>query len=69
MMISFEEVGRELAQQEDRIVRQEALIERLMQVGSPVEKAIDRLLQMQLLALDMRGQVARLKKDRSRVAA
>lgn len=68
-MSNFEEASRELALQEARIVRQEALIERLTQVGSPVEKAIDRLLQMQLLALDMRGQMSRMRKDRTRVAA
>lgn len=48
----------DLSEQEQRIVRQEALIERLTKAGAPVDKAIDRLLQMQLLRLDMRGRVA-----------
>ena len=45
----------ELAELEERIQRQEALIERLTQAGASVEKASDRLLQMQLVLLDMRG--------------
>ncbi len=45
----------ELAELEERIQRQEALIERLTQTGASVEKASDRLLQMQLVLLDMRG--------------
>lgn len=45
----------ELADLEERIRRQEALIERLTQAGASVEKASDRLLQMQLVLLDMRG--------------
>lgn len=48
-------VRQELAELEERIHRQEALIERLTQAGASVEKASDRLLQMQLVLLDMRG--------------
>lgn len=57
----------ELAEQEDRIIRQEALIERLIKVGAPVDKASDRLLQMQLLLLDMRGQVASVETESATV--
>ena len=55
----------ELAEQEERIVRQEALIGRLTEVGAPVDKASDRLLQMQLVLLDMRGQATRGEKQLS----
>jgi uncharacterized coiled-coil protein SlyX len=52
---SHDTAHQELAELEERIQRQEALIERLTKAGASVEKASDRLLQMQLVLLDMRG--------------
>jgi hypothetical protein len=54
--------SQEMAELEERIHRQEALIERLTKAGADVEKASDRLLQMQLVWLDMRSDVAQRAK-------
>lgn len=54
---SRDAASQEMAELEERIHRQEALIERLTQAGADVEKASDRLLQMQLVWLDMRNDV------------
>jgi hypothetical protein len=52
---------RHVAEQEQRIVRQEALIERLRKTGAPLlEDARKLLIQMQDLLGEMRAHVARL---------
>ena len=57
----------EMAEQEEQIARQQALIARLEKTSAPVDKAVDRLLQMQLLLLDMRGQQANRPQQSARV--
>ena len=58
----LEMAGRHVAEQEARIVGQEALIERLRKVGAPLDAAFRLLAEMQELLVTMRGHVARLGK-------
>lgn len=51
---------RHVAEQGTRIVRQEALIERLRKVGAPVDDAFQLLAEMQDLLKTMHEHVARL---------
>jgi hypothetical protein len=53
---------RHVAEQEERITRQEALIERLRKAGAPLDKARALLTSMQDLLETMRAHVARLSK-------
>jgi hypothetical protein len=52
---------RHVAEQETRIVRQEALIERLRKVGAPLDDALALLVAMHDLLETMRAHLARLK--------
>jgi uncharacterized coiled-coil protein SlyX len=51
-----------VAEQEDRIARQEALIERLRKLKVPVEPALRLLDELRDLLVEMRGHLARLNK-------
>jgi hypothetical protein len=51
---------RHVAEQEQRIARQEALIERLREVGAPVDRSLKLLVEMKDLLETMRTHVARL---------
>ena len=51
---------RHVAEQEQRIVRQEALIERLRKVGAPVDRSLKLLGEMKDFLETMRAHVARL---------
>lgn len=51
---------RHVAEQENRIARQEVLIERLRKVGAPSDDALGLLAAMQDLLETMRAHVARL---------
>jgi hypothetical protein len=51
---------RHVAEQEQRIARQEALIERLREVGAPVDRSLKLLVEMKDLLETMRAHVARL---------
>jgi hypothetical protein len=51
---------RHVAEQEERITRQEAVIERLRKVGAPLDTARALLTSMQDLLETMRAHVARL---------
>jgi hypothetical protein len=52
---------RHVAEQETRIVRQEALIERLRKVGAPLDGALGLLITMHALLETMHAHLARLK--------
>jgi hypothetical protein len=52
---------RHVAEQEARIARQEALIERLRNVGAPLDGAVWLLAEMHDLLLTMREHVAQLQ--------
>lgn len=52
--------SRHVAEQEERIVRQEALIERLRKAGVPLDAALRLLAEMRELLAQMRAHVARL---------
>jgi len=52
--------SRHVAEQEERIVRQEALIERLRKAGVPLDAALRLLADMRELLAEMRAHVARL---------
>jgi hypothetical protein len=56
----LEMATRHVAEQEQRIARQEVLIERLRNVGAPLDQALDLLVAMQDLLETMRAHVARL---------
>ena len=56
---------RHVAEQETRIARQEALIERLRKVGVPLDDALGLLASMQNMLETMRAHVARLCNERS----
>jgi hypothetical protein len=51
---------RHVAEQENRIVRQKALIERLRKLGTPLDEALRLLVLMQDLLEAMRAHVARI---------
>jgi hypothetical protein len=51
---------RHVAEQEQRIARQEALIERLRKVGAPLDRSLELLASMQDFLETMRAHVARL---------
>jgi len=51
---------RHVAEQEQRIVRQEALIERLRKVGAPIDRSLELLGEMKDFLETMRAHVARL---------
>ena len=52
---------RHVAEQEDRIARQEVLIERLRKVGVPLDDALELLASMRGLLKTMRAHLARLR--------
>jgi len=58
----LEMASRHVAEQEGRIIRQEALIERLRKFRVPVAAALRLLNEMRELLVEMRGHVARLSK-------
>jgi hypothetical protein len=51
---------RHVAEQEQRIARQEALIERLRKVGAPIDRSLELLGEMKDFLETMRAHVARL---------
>jgi hypothetical protein len=57
----LEMATRHVAEQEERIVRQETLIERLRKVGASLAAALELLDEMRDLLETMRGHVARLQ--------
>jgi hypothetical protein len=63
MTVGETELGmalRHLAEQEDRIARQERLVDRLRNVGAPLEAATDLLSLMEILLKDMEARVSRI---------
>jgi len=51
---------RHVVEQEDRIIRQEALIERLRKARLPLDAALQMLREMRVLLEEMRSHVTRL---------